>query len=260
MPTSISHLGGRARVNEPGRYRKKNNKNLMTQGLPTYVGMPQPLRNLIAKRVKPSQAVTKKKPSIKTIRINERDSLFINSAITLTDSGGGKVLLPGIRGPYQFRPTLPATSPGDYAISEDQQILIQSPVGSKISITGKYCVEASLQDAGAPSFDNTDHGFFDFIKIYDSKQSYTNDNNKNNPSPTTTNPGNTSGLLWFSSAEINTEGAPSSGTQLSGAAALNFYFPIRTINKTSTSNQIYVHFYSDGVVVASGFDFQLNIV
>ena len=61
MPTSISHLGGRARVNEPGRYRKKNNKNLMAQGLPTYVGMPQPLRNLIAKRVKPSQAVTERK-------------------------------------------------------------------------------------------------------------------------------------------------------------------------------------------------------
>ena len=57
MPTSISHLGGRARVNEPGRYRKKNNKDLMAQGLPTYVGMPQPLRNLIAKRVKPSQTV-----------------------------------------------------------------------------------------------------------------------------------------------------------------------------------------------------------
>ena len=57
MPTSISHLGGRARVNEPGRYRKKNNKNLMAQGLPTYIGMPQPLRNLIAKRVKPSQTV-----------------------------------------------------------------------------------------------------------------------------------------------------------------------------------------------------------
>ena len=63
MPTSISHLGGRARVNEPGRYRKKNNKNLMAQGLPTYVGMPQPLRNLIAKRVKPSEAISKKKDS-----------------------------------------------------------------------------------------------------------------------------------------------------------------------------------------------------
>ena len=59
MPTSISHLGGRARVNEPGRYRKKNNKNLMAQGLPSFVGMPQPLRNLIAKRVKPSQAIKK---------------------------------------------------------------------------------------------------------------------------------------------------------------------------------------------------------
>ena len=59
MPTSISHIGGRARVNEPGRYRKKNNKNLMAQGLPTYVGMPQPLRNLIAKRVKSSDAITK---------------------------------------------------------------------------------------------------------------------------------------------------------------------------------------------------------
>ena len=63
MPTSISHLGGRARVNEPGRYRQKNNKNLMAQGLPSFVGMPQPLRNLITKRVKPSQAITKKKKS-----------------------------------------------------------------------------------------------------------------------------------------------------------------------------------------------------
>jgi len=258
MPTSISHLGGRARVNEPGRYRKKNNKNLMAQGLPTYVGMPQPLRNLIAKRVKPSQAVAvaKKKPSIKTIRINETDSLFINSAITLTDSGGGKVLLPGIRTPILGL----VADPGDYAISENQQILIQSPVGSKISITGKYCVEASLQDAGGnPNF-NPYVGFYDFIKIYDSKQSYTADQWRNVSDPATTNPGNTSGLLWFSSAEINTEGAPSSGTQLTGAAALNFYFPIRTINETSTSNQIYIHFKSDNAVVASGFDFQLNIV
>ena len=63
MPTSISHLGGRARVNEPGRYRKKNNKNLMAQGLPSFVGMPQPLRNLIAKRVKTSEAISKKKGS-----------------------------------------------------------------------------------------------------------------------------------------------------------------------------------------------------
>ena len=60
MPTSISHIGGRARVHEPGRYRKRNNKNLMAQGMPTFIGMPQPLRNLIARRVKPSQAVTKK--------------------------------------------------------------------------------------------------------------------------------------------------------------------------------------------------------
>ena len=76
MPTWISHLGGRAQINEPGRYWKKNNSNLTAQGLPTYIGMPQPLRNLIAKRVKPSQAVSKKKPSIKTIRINETDSLW----------------------------------------------------------------------------------------------------------------------------------------------------------------------------------------
>ena len=70
MPTSISHLGGRARVNEPGRYRKKNNKNLMAQGLPTYVGMPQPLRNLIAKRVKPSQQQFKKRTTTTTTTTN----------------------------------------------------------------------------------------------------------------------------------------------------------------------------------------------
>ena len=68
MPTSISHLGGRARVNEPGRYRKKNNKNLMAQGLPSFVGMPQPLRNLIAKRVKPSEAISKKKKTQSQLR------------------------------------------------------------------------------------------------------------------------------------------------------------------------------------------------
>ena len=33
MPTSIAHLGGRARVAEPGRYRKENNKNLKSQGI-----------------------------------------------------------------------------------------------------------------------------------------------------------------------------------------------------------------------------------
>jgi hypothetical protein len=261
MPTSISHLGGRARVNEPGRYRKKNNKNLTAQGLPTYVGMPQPLRNLIAKRVKPSQAVAKKKPSIKTIRINETDSLFITSAITLTDSGGGKVLLPGIRGQPQVAFPFSLPSPDDYDTNENQQILIQSPVGSKISITGKYCVESSLQDAdpNGPQV-NTNAGFYDFIKIYDSKQSYSADGYRDEelPTPDATN---APGLLWFSSAQINTEDAnKTSGTQLSPAAELNFYFPIRTINKTSTSNQIYVHFKSDGIIVASGFDFQLNIV
>ena len=60
MAPSISHLGGRARVNEPGRYRKKNNKNLMAQGLPTFIGMPQPLRNLLSKRVKSNKAIQKK--------------------------------------------------------------------------------------------------------------------------------------------------------------------------------------------------------
>ena len=68
MPTSISHIGGRARVNEPGRYRKKNNKNLMAQGVPTFIGMPQPLRNLIAKRVKPSQAISNKKKTQSQLR------------------------------------------------------------------------------------------------------------------------------------------------------------------------------------------------
>ena len=81
MPTSISHIGGRARVNEPGRYRKKNNKNLMVQGLPTYVGMPQPLRNLIAKRVKSSQAAAKKKSS-------QGPSGIIIAAVDLFDYNG----------------------------------------------------------------------------------------------------------------------------------------------------------------------------
>ena len=139
--------------------------------------------------------------------------------------------------------------------------MIQSPVGSKISITGKYCVESSLQDAdpNGPQV-NTNAGFYDFIKIYDSKQSYSADGYRDEelPTPDATN---APGLLWFSSAQINTEDAnKTSGTQLSPAAELNFYFPIRTINKTSTSNQIYVHFKSDGIIVASGFDFQLNIV
>ena len=52
MPTSISHLGGRARVNEPGRYRKENNKNLMAQGLPNLFGKSKYLQSLIARRVR----------------------------------------------------------------------------------------------------------------------------------------------------------------------------------------------------------------
>ena len=46
MPTSISHLGGRARVNEPGRYRKENNKNLTAQGLPNLIGNPNIYKTL----------------------------------------------------------------------------------------------------------------------------------------------------------------------------------------------------------------------
>ena len=52
MPTSISHIGGRARVNEPGRYRKENNKNLMSQGLPNLFGKSKYLQNIIARRVR----------------------------------------------------------------------------------------------------------------------------------------------------------------------------------------------------------------
>lgn len=52
MPTSISHLGGRARTAEPGRYKKENNKNLMRQGLPNLIGKSRVLRRYIQSRVK----------------------------------------------------------------------------------------------------------------------------------------------------------------------------------------------------------------
>lgn len=52
MPTSISHLGGRARVQEPGRYRKENNKNITSQGFPNLFGKPIYLKNIIASRVR----------------------------------------------------------------------------------------------------------------------------------------------------------------------------------------------------------------
>ena len=81
MPTSISHIGGRARVNEPGRYRKRNNKNLMAQGMPTFIGMPQPLRNSIAKRVKPSQAISKKKKKKAQIQLRTTNNLVPCSAV-----------------------------------------------------------------------------------------------------------------------------------------------------------------------------------
>lgn len=51
MPTSISHHGGRARAYEAGRYRKENNKNVTSQGLPSIFGKPRYLRNIISKRV-----------------------------------------------------------------------------------------------------------------------------------------------------------------------------------------------------------------
>ena len=82
MPTSISHLGGRARVNEPGRYRKNNNKKHKAQGLPTFIGMPQPLRNSIAKRVKPSQAVAKKKKR-RSIQCTNCQGAAAGAAVTL---------------------------------------------------------------------------------------------------------------------------------------------------------------------------------
>ena len=73
--------------------------------------------------------------------------------------------------------------------------------------------------------------------------------------------GSQSGLLSYnSSEEINTEVAHiERDTILSCGGIYTFISAIRTINETSTSNQIYVHFKSDDAVVASGFDFQLNI-
>lgn len=52
MPLSISHLGGRARAQEPGRYRKENNKNITSQGLPNLFGKPKYLQNIISSRVR----------------------------------------------------------------------------------------------------------------------------------------------------------------------------------------------------------------
>ena len=52
MPTSISHLGGRARVAEPGRYKKENNKNQKAQGLPPMLGKPLYLQRYIQSRVR----------------------------------------------------------------------------------------------------------------------------------------------------------------------------------------------------------------
>jgi hypothetical protein len=51
MPTSIAHIGGRARYSEPGRYKKENNKNLMRQGLPNLIGKSKVLRRYIQSRV-----------------------------------------------------------------------------------------------------------------------------------------------------------------------------------------------------------------
>jgi len=56
MPTSISHLGGRARVAEPGRYKKDNNKNLKAQGLPPLLGKPLYLQRYIRSRVREKYA------------------------------------------------------------------------------------------------------------------------------------------------------------------------------------------------------------
>ena len=190
--------------------------------------------------------------SKKTVyRINETNYLFINSGITLTDSGGTIEFSPGLG----YTPV--TLLPDDYKDNENEQILIQAPVGRKISITGRYCVESSLQDVNFPVVDNIYAGWFDFIKIYNSKQSYIADPNRDNADPTVTSPGSTSGLLWFSSKAILDDGAMTITPQDNPA---NFYFPIRTINETSPSNQIYVHFKSDFDIVASGFDFQVNIV
>ena len=57
MPTSISHLGGRARVQEPGRYRKENNKNQQAPGLPNLFGKPKYLQSIIARRVRGVYAI-----------------------------------------------------------------------------------------------------------------------------------------------------------------------------------------------------------
>jgi len=57
MPTSITHLGGRARVQEPGRYRKENNKNQKSQGLPNLFGKPKYLQSIIARRVRGVYAI-----------------------------------------------------------------------------------------------------------------------------------------------------------------------------------------------------------
>ncbi len=57
MPTSISHIGGRARVNEPGRYRKENNNNQKAQGLPNLFGKPKYLQSIIARRVRGVYAI-----------------------------------------------------------------------------------------------------------------------------------------------------------------------------------------------------------
>ena len=57
MPTSIAHLGGRARVQEPGRYRKENNKNQKPQGLANLFGKPKYLQSIIARRVRGVYAI-----------------------------------------------------------------------------------------------------------------------------------------------------------------------------------------------------------
>ena len=57
MPTSIAHLGGRARVAEPGRYRKENNKNLKSQGFSFGFGKGYVIRRMIARRVNVKEAI-----------------------------------------------------------------------------------------------------------------------------------------------------------------------------------------------------------
>ena len=247
-PNALTYTTGSSFATKRANARRAGDPNRKTIGLPQITFSNPGQAGNKRRKVPLIRAGTGKKT---TFRISDTNFLFItNGGIRLTDSGGNfsgvTPVIAGIAGAGELE--------SDYKNNENQQILIEAPFGRKISITGSYCVESSLDDAFVPGA-NPNLGFFDFIKIYDSKQSYLNDANKDVASPIVTNPGNTTGLLWFSSKEINDngpiDGAPSY-TELD-------YFPVLTINYTSPSNKIYVHFKSDFSIVASGFDFKLNV-